>query len=117
MKKENPRLRELICKLKKASIEQNVKLWRRIARDLEKPTRNFRVVNLSRINKYTKENEVVVVPGKVLGSGKLEHKLTISAFNFSNSAIEKINKVGAKIVPLEKLIKENPKGKAIKIIG
>ena len=113
----NPILLGIIQELKKISREQSVNLWRRIANDLEKPTRQRRVVNLSSISRYTKENEIIVVPGKVLGAGNLEHKLTISAFQFSNGAKEKIEKVGAKIIPLLELSKENPNGKGVRIIG
>ena len=113
----NPLLRNLIQELKKRSSEQNVNIWRRIALDLEKPSRQRRVVNLSRINRYTKENEIIVVPGKVLGSGSLNHKLTIAAYQFSDSAKEKIAKVGANISSFLELSKEKPDGKRIKIIG
>ena len=113
----NPILQNLVMELKKKSREQSVNIWRRVANDLEKPTRQRRVVNLSSINRYTKENEIIVVPGKVLGAGNLKHKLTISAFQFSNGAIEKIEKVGAKIIPILELSKENPTGKSIRIIG
>lgn len=113
----NPILQNLIQELKKRSREQSINLWKRIANDLEKPTRQRRVVNLSSISRFTKENEVIVVPGKVLGAGDLQHKLTISAFQFSNGAKEKIEKVGAKIIPLLELSKENPSGKGIRIIG
>ncbi len=113
----NPLLRDLIGELKKRSNEQEVNLWKRIALDLEKPTRQRRAVNLSRINRHTKENEVVVVPGKVLGSGDLNHKLTISAYQFSEQAKDKIEKNGSQIVHLLELSKEKPNGKRIKIIG
>ena len=53
----NPLLQDLIGELKKRSNEQSVNLWKRIASDLERPTRNRRAVNLSRINRNTKENE------------------------------------------------------------
>ncbi|MBI2650256.1 50S ribosomal protein L18e [Candidatus Woesearchaeota archaeon] len=113
----NPILLRLIMELKKKSSEQNANIWKRVADDLEKPTRQRRIVNLSSISRYTKENETIVVPGKVLGAGNLEHKLTISAFQFSGGAKEKIEKAGAKIVPLLELSKENPNGKGIRIIG
>ena len=113
----NPILQGLIVELKKRSRDQNVNIWNRVADDLEKSTRQRRVVNLSSLSRYTKENEVVVVPGKVLGAGDLEHKITISAFQFSNGAKEKIEKAGAKIVPLLELSKENPSGKGVRVIG
>ena len=103
--------------LKKRSREQSVNIWERVADDLEKPSRQRRVVNLSSLSRYTKENEIVVVPGKVLGAGNLEHKITISAFQFSSGAKEKIEKIGARIVPLLELSKENPGGKGIRVIG
>ena len=113
----NPILIKLINELKKRSSEQNVNIWKRIALDLEKPTRNRRIVNLSRINRYTKENEIIVVPGKVLGSGLLNHKLTIAAWQFSQGAKEKMKEAGVKILTLDEISKESPKGKRIKIIG
>lgn len=113
----NPILSGLIQELKKRSSEQNVNLWKRVALDLEKPSRQRRAVNLSRIDRFTKENEVVVVPGKVLGSGSLSHKLTIAAYQFSDGAKEKIEKVGANTVSLLELSKEKPDGKKIRIIG
>ncbi|MBI1935108.1 50S ribosomal protein L18e [Candidatus Woesearchaeota archaeon] len=113
----NPILLRLITELKRKSSDQNINVWRRVADDLEKPTRQRRVVNLSSISRHTKENETIVVPGKVLGAGDLEHKVIISAFQFSVGAKEKIEKAGAKIVPLLELSKSNPSGKGIKIIG
>ena len=103
--------------LKKRSNVQKADIWSRVADDLEKPTRQRRVVNLSNLSRYTKESEVVVVPGKVLGAGNLEHKITVSAFQFSSGAKEKIEKAGAKIVTLLELSEKNPSGKGVRILG
>jgi large subunit ribosomal protein L18e len=116
-KPTNPLLQNLIHELKKRSNEQSVNLWKRVALDLEKPTRQRRVVNLSRINRYTEENEVIVVPGKVLGTGSLNHKLTIAAFQYSDGAKEKLEKSKSTVVSLLELSKESPSGKKIRIIG
>ena len=113
----NPLLRDLIGELKKRGNEQEVNLWKRIALDLERPTRQRRAVNLSRINRHTKENEVVVVPGKVLSVGEIDHKINVAAFNFSALAKEKILKAHGKALSIDELMKLNPKGKGIKIIG
>lgn len=107
---------ELIHELKKKAQEHDCNIWKRIAIDLEKPTRKRRIVNLYRINKYTRDNEIVVVPGKVLSVGELDHKVTVAAFAFSGNAMEKINKIG-KAVYITELIKESPKGKGIRIMG
>jgi large subunit ribosomal protein L18e len=106
----------LIHELKKKSKEHNVHIWKSIAEELEKPTRSRRIINLYKINKYTKDNEVVIVPGKVLAVGELDHPVTIAAFQFSGSAAEKINKSG-KAISIDKLIQEDPKGKKIRIMG
>lgn len=113
----NTILLKLIVELKKKSSEQSANIWGRVADDLEKPTRQRRVVNLSSLSRHTKEDEIVVVPGKVLGAGNLNHKITISAFQFSGGAKEKIEKAGARIVPLAELSKSNPSGKGIRIMG
>lgn len=108
----NEALIELIRKLKKLSREKNVKIWKAVAKQLERPTRIRRKVNLFKINKYTKENDTIVIPGKVLGEGNLDHKVTIAAFQFSENAKEK-----CKCISIEELMKKNPDGKNIKIIG
>jgi large subunit ribosomal protein L18e len=111
----NQKLQELIVEFQKKSDKSN--LARRIAEDLSKPTRQRREVNLTRINKFTEENDVIVVPGKVLGGGELSHKITISAFKFSQSAILKLQKSGSKVIPMHDIAKVETKGKKIRIIG
>lgn len=115
--KTNPKLQELIRELNKKSIEEKVKIWKRVASDIKKSTRQRRIVNLSRINRYAKENETIIVPGKVLGSGALEHKVKIAAYSFSNSAEEKIKEAGAEAMSIEELMNKNSKGKNVRIIG
>ncbi len=63
------------------------------------------------------KGETVVVPGKVLGDGSLDHKLEIAAFKFTQSAKEKIKKAGGKFMSISELIKKNPKGSNVRIIG
>lgn len=113
----NEHLQSLIVALKKKAIESDVKLFKRIASDLERPTRIRRNVNLSRINRFTKENEIIVVPGKVLGSGTLDHSLTIAAYKFSLSALDKIKGSNSNAITINDLIKDEVKGKRIRIIG
>ena len=116
-KTTNPELRSLILALRKKGKEVKKDLWKKIAEDLEKSRRQRRIVNLSRINRYSKENETVIVPGKVLASGELDHKLTIAAFAFSKQAIDKIKKSGGSVLSINEIIDELPDSKNIKIIG
>ena len=64
-KKTNPRLRSLLILLKK----QKQPIWQEVARELSRPKRKGRKVNLFKINKFAKESETIVVPGKVLATG------------------------------------------------
>ncbi|MFH1589111.1 MAG: 50S ribosomal protein L18e [archaeon] len=113
---KHEQLTELIQELKKNSIENNVKIWKRVASDLEKPTRNARTVNIFKIEKYAKANETIIVPGKVLGTGELTKKVKVAAFNFSDSAFKKINEKG-EVLTIKELLKINPKGKKVRILG
>ncbi|MBT3303844.1 50S ribosomal protein L18e [Candidatus Woesearchaeota archaeon] len=113
----NYQLQQLIRELKKKSIEDKAGLWKRIAVDLEKPSRQRRVVNISRVNKFCKDNEIIVVPGKLLAEGELSKKVNIAAFSFSESAKDKIEKASAQIMTIQELMKKNPKTSEVRIIG
>lgn len=114
---KNIQLSNLITELKKTSIENDVKVWKSVALNLEKPTRQQRIVNLYKIDKFAKENEIVVVPGKVLGTGVLAKKLTVAAYDFSEQAKEKVKSAGAELITISELLKNNPKGSKVRILG
>ena len=116
-KKTNPVLLELIHELKKQSNENDVHIWKDIAVRLEKPSRNWAEVNLNRISKYILDKETALVPGKVLATGDLTKKVSIAAWSFSEKSQEKIKKAGGKCMSIEELLKNNPKGKDIRILG
>lgn len=115
-RKTNTHLVNLISELRKASHKEKTDLWKAIAKELEKPTRKRRTVNISKIEKYVNKGETALVAGKVLSVGTLTKPLTIAAFQFSETAKNKINKIG-KAISIRELMKENPKGKNIRIIG
>ncbi len=112
----NPILKELVQELRILSYKEKAPLWKRLADDLEKPSRQRRSANIWKIDKYTNDKEIALVPGKVLSDGELTKKMTIAAFQFSKEAMNKINKKG-KAITIKELIKENPKGKNVRIIG
>ena len=112
----NPELIGLIQLLKKKSRENEAAIWRDVAMHLSKPKRERIAVNVSQINRYTKENEDVVVPGKVLGAGTIEHPVKVAALDFSEQARSKILGVKGKCLSITDLIKLNPKGASVKII-
>ena len=55
----------MVKDLKQASKKNEAPIWSRLA-DLALKPSSRRVVNLTRINTTTKENDVLFVPGKVL---------------------------------------------------
>jgi len=117
VKTTNPELIQLVRFLRKQSRENKAEIWRDVAERLAKPRRKRISVNLSRLNRYTQKNEVVVVPGKVLGAGEINHPITVAAFAFSEKAKEKIKARRGKCVSFFDLFKKNPKGSNVKIIG
>ncbi|WP_054839856.1 50S ribosomal protein L18e [Thermococcus sp. JCM 11816] len=109
-------LRRLIRTLRKKSNEEGVKIWKDIAWRLEKPRRQRAEVNISRINRYTKDGDVVIVPGSVLGAGRLEHKVVVAAWKFSEAARRKIIEAGGEAISIEELMERNPKGSGVIIM-
>ncbi|MEM3412146.1 MAG: 50S ribosomal protein L18e [archaeon] len=76
-----------LIKLIEAMRKEKSRFWNKIADELEKGKVE---VNIWKINKYTKEGDRAIVPGVVLGSGELGHKVTVIAWRFSKSAKQKL---------------------------
>ncbi|MHA1689337.1 MAG: 50S ribosomal protein L18e [Promethearchaeota archaeon] len=91
------------------------RIWKTVSKKLSGPRKNRAEANLYRINKKTKEGDVIVVPGKVLGVGELDHEITIACLNCSDSARIKILSSGSKLLSIEELLEQNPKGSNVKI--
>ncbi len=113
----NEYLVQLIQELKKSSTTNKADIWDRIAEDLSKSTRTRREVNLSTINRSTSANEVIVVPGKVLGAGAVDHSVTVAAFAISAGARQRIIDAKGKVITIMELVKQHPNGKNVRIIG
>jgi len=109
-------VRRTIRVLKSAANKNNAPIWRYVAELIDRPRRLRVEVNLSKINRYTQSGDVVIVPGKVLGAGSMDHPVTVAALGFSRQAVEKIRAAGGKVVHILQLIEENPRGSRVKII-
>lgn len=109
----NIQLRKLVNELGK----REEKIWRAAAISLARPTRIRRAVNLSKISRYAKAGETILVPGKVLSAGVLDKKLTVCAWQFSKNAEQKIKAAGGHAVTINQLMEKNPKGNKVRIIG
>lgn len=103
--------------LKKASMKNDAPIWAKLAEYALKPSVARRDINLNRIGQLTKENDTVVFPGKVLGTGNVSHKITLCSFSISNSAANKILENGGKLINYSDLIEQNPTGKGVILLG
>lgn len=108
---------QMARELKSASKKNKAPIWSRLAELALKPSTARRIVNVGQIDKFAKDNDVIVVPGKVLGTGNLTHKITLCSFSISNAGAQKVLHSGGKVLGLSDLIKSNPTGKGVKIIG
>ncbi len=115
--KTDPNLVSLIDALKRESRERETAIWRDIAQRLEKPSRNWAEVNLSRLERYANDGDVIVVPGKVLGAGSLSKKLTVAAYRFSGTAKQAIEEAGGSSMTIMELVKDKPEGSGVRIMG
>jgi large subunit ribosomal protein L18e len=113
--KTNPRLTSLIADLKSVARDGGGDVWQAVAERLEKPRRTHAEINLGRIDRYAREDETVVVPGKVLGSGALRTEVTVAAVDFSSAAETKIDQVG-EAVTLEEALADNPDGSNVRVM-
>ncbi len=113
----NPVVRVITRNLRKASKTWGAPIWKTVAELIEKPRRKRIHVNVSRINRYSETNDIVVVPGKVLGAGKITHPVTVAALSFSKAAREKIINAGGQCISISQIIKIKPNGSGVKIIG
>ena len=67
--------------LKEASKKNNALIWKKLRSFILKPSSSRRIVNLTKIDKITKDNDVLFVPGKVLGTGNISHKILLCSFS------------------------------------
>ncbi|MFH8080588.1 MAG: 50S ribosomal protein L18e [Candidatus Aenigmatarchaeota archaeon] len=112
----NPLLKQLIEDLKRSGHQLRSPFLLAIAEKLNKPRRQRIEVNLADINRNSKDGDVIIVPGVVLGYGELNKKVTISAWKFSKPALEKIKKSNSTALSIQELVKLNPRGSGVKIM-
>jgi len=112
----NSELEKTIRELRTAKKKTGQPIWGALAEELDKPKRIRVDVNLSRINRLTKEGEIAAIPGKVLASGTLEHPVIVAAFSFSEEAKEKIKAAGGEVKTLTQIAAEGVEPSKVKIV-
>ena len=73
-------------------------------------------LNLTEIDKDSKEGDTVVVPGKVLSQGEINKKIKVVALGFSEKAREKLMKSKSDPTTILEEIKKNPDAKGVKML-
>lgn len=109
-RKTNPELVETIRLAKKN------KGWLEVAGIIAGSRKNWRNMNLNKIDKEVKEGETIIIPGKVLSQGEINKKIKIAAIGFSKKAKEKLLKAKSEIILIADEIKKNPKCNGVKIL-
>ena len=107
----NPILIETIETLEEAEAS----FWNDVAENLGKVNRRRPEVNISDIERNTEEGDTVVVPGKVLGSGRLSKEVNVAAFKASSGARNHIEEEG-EFMFIQELFDENPEAENLKVI-
>jgi large subunit ribosomal protein L18e len=110
-------IQDNIWTLRRAFKKNKAPIWRTLERELSRPRRSRREVNIGALADKTEEGQVIVVPGKLLGSGEIGHKLTVCAISMSESAAKKIITSGGKLVSFSSLVEQYPKGKGVRLVG
>ena len=107
----NPVLRETIEYLE----NQDAEIWQQVAENLGKVNRQRPEVNISKIERVAEDGQTIVVPGKVLGSGRLSKEVDVAAFKASKTAKQKISDQG-NFQFIRELAENNPDGSEVKIV-
>jgi large subunit ribosomal protein L18e len=92
-------------------------IWKSIEKKFQSSRSNRSEVNVSKLDNITKEGDIVIVPGKVLGSGIINHKIILSCFSISVAAMKKIIDCGGEVITINELVEQYPDGKGVRIIG
>jgi large subunit ribosomal protein L18e len=109
-------LSETIRYLKVKARENKARIWTVTADQLSRPRARRAVLNLNHISRASKPNSVVLVPGKVLASGDLKHRVTVGAFQFSQDAKSKIEHAGGNCIGIREFVEKYPKGSNVQIL-
>ncbi len=103
--RENPKVRKLLAVLKK----KKESFYSDIARHISKPSRRSVAVNVTKLE----GSDDIVVPGTVLGDGKIKKAGNVYALRFSKTAKEKIEHAGGRCLPIEHMLEGGRKARIV----
>ena len=108
---------QLAKELKNAAKNNDAPIWMKLSKSALKSNSNQKTINLKKIDENSNDGNAVVIPGKVLATGTISHKIILSSFSISNSAAKKIKESGGEVLKFSEMIERFPTGNGVKIIG
>lgn len=118
MKRTGPtqeRAKRIVALLEKTGRKSKSGIWLDLASRLAGSRRQRPSINLWKLDRLARifPGKGLVVPGKVLAKGEISGKARVVAFEFSGSAMEKIEKAGGKAVLIEDALSDSSKNLVI----
>lgn len=113
----NPVLDSTVSALKRASKSSGAAVWLDASRYLSGSRSLKRTVNVGKIDRVTGKDSVILVPGKVLGSGALSHPVVVGAYSYTATARKKIVEAGGEALTITKFLERFPSGAGVTLIG
>jgi large subunit ribosomal protein L18e len=103
---EKANVREWLSVLSAASKGESYgPFFRKVHGVLAVPSRSRKAITLHKLDKHTKEGDNVIVPAKLLSTGKMTHKVNISVLECSDSASKALKGSGSRIVDIREMVK------------
>lgn len=115
--KSNPLRLKLAYSLRKQSKVKKENIWKDASKRLLSARKNRPSVNLAEISRNTKDGAKVLIAGKVLGGGNMDHKVTVAAYSFSQSAKQKIVSSGGKCMNLSEFMESKIGTTGVVVLG
>ncbi|MDD5023143.1 MAG: 50S ribosomal protein L18e [Candidatus ainarchaeum sp.] len=113
IQKTNTNLVGLINRLR----QEKRPFWKKVAEMLSRPRSRMITLNISKLEKLGNEGSTILVPGKVLGDGRISKKFKVAALNFSGSAKKQITSTGGKAVSILELVDSGEEPKNIILLS
>jgi large subunit ribosomal protein L18e len=103
--------------LERHSRKTKQKIWRSASEDILTSRKNRPEVNVGEISRNSKEGSRILIPGKVLGTGRIDHKVTVGAYSFSKFARVKITSQGGSCLSIRDFVDSSPSVKDVVLLG
>jgi len=108
---------QTITLLREAGKKSGRRIWMDMLKRLKSHKSQMSKVNISKVSNLTQEGDVILIPGKVLGGGLIDHRIHIGAFAFSGVAVEKIRRADGEPLSIQAFIQKYINHKGLIILG